>query len=173
MTKAVLQALQHRANREGLVIVREAALLQELRFQPGDVARALHSLEDQRVLRVLSPLPFLVLKLTHSWSGKGQESSETAPSAYSYPKQLLHKQQLKDSYRRDDPSADDRLLHEILETLGETDPSSFQKAVENYSPGVIRTALERVRRAKSMRKTRTALFRHLLPRIARTSQPTS
>jgi len=173
MTEVVLLALRRRANREDLVIVRESALLEELRLQPAEVTSALRSLEDQHVLRVLSPLPFLVLKLTRSWSGESQESTETAPSAYSYSKQLLHKQQLQDSYRRNDPSADDGLLKEMLETLGETDPSSFRKAIENYSPSVIRTALDRVRRAKSIRKNRTALFRHLLPRIARLAQPIS
>jgi hypothetical protein len=62
---------------------------------------------------------------------------------------------------------DPRLLGEILETLGETDERSFEKAVELYSPHVIRLALDRVRRAKGIRKSRTALFRHLLPRLAR------
>ena len=73
---------------------------------------------------------------------------------------------MKASYRPkgDEPASD--LLREILETLGETDAASFEKAVELYSPHVIRTALDRVRRARGIRKSRTALFRHLLPRLA-------
>lgn len=61
---------------------------------------------------------------------------------------------------------DETLLKEILETLGERDGKPFEKAVELYAPHVIRTALDRVRRAKGVRKNRTALFRHLLPRLA-------
>ncbi len=62
---------------------------------------------------------------------------------------------------------DEALLQEILETLGETDGHAFERAVVLYSPHVIRLALNRVRRAKGIRKSRTALFRHLLPRLAR------
>jgi hypothetical protein len=79
---------------------------------------------------------------------------------------------LKDSYRPGGESATPErdLLTEILETLGETDAAAFEKAVELYSPHMIRTALDRVRRAKNIRKSRTALFRHLLPRLARENQ---
>ena len=59
------------------------------------------------------------------------------------------------------------LLREILETLGESDPATFRGAIRRYPPGVIRTALDRTRRMKTVRKNRTAVFRFLLPRIAK------
>jgi hypothetical protein len=59
------------------------------------------------------------------------------------------------------------LLAEILATLDETDPESFRPVLKRYSPWQIQTALKRVRETppKKLRKSRTALFRFLLPRI--------
>ena len=170
MTERLLQALRRHSNYRGLVIVREAAILGELQITSGALRIAVRKLEAEGVLEILSPLPFLVTK----WSGMRSKSANSGANAYSYSKPLLSNKAIKaDSYRPAELATNDGLLHEILETLGETDPDSFRMAVERYSPQVIRTALDRVRRAKSIRKNRTALFRHLLPRIARASQPTS
>jgi hypothetical protein len=173
MTDQLVQALGRRTNHQGLVIAREAVLLDELRIGADELRVALQSLADTGAIEVLSPQPYLAIKLK-KWLGHGSETSVSAPNAYSYSKQLFDNKAFKaDSYRPDELAADGGLLHEILETLGETDPQSFRKAIENYSPHVIRTALSRVRRAKSIRKNRTALFRHLLPRIAQGSQHAS
>ena len=172
MSEVLLQALGSRANHRGLVIARDSALAEDLHVSRGDIGAALRKLEEARLVELLSPPPFLVVRL-RTWPGKGVESAETSPSAYSYSQQLLHTGELKDSYRPDELAAHDGLLHEILEVLGEEDPASFRKAVDLYAPHVIRTALDRVRRAKNIRKNRTALFRHLLPRIAKESHATS
>jgi hypothetical protein len=170
MTEQIVQSLRRRTNHHGLVIVREDLLLDELQMSSEALRSTIKDLEENGLLEVLSPLPFLVLK----WSGKGSKSPNSTGNAYSYSKQLLNNKAIKaDSYRPAELKANDGLLHEILETLGETDPQSFRMAIENYSPYVIRTALNRVRRAKSIRKNRTALFRHLLPRIARESHQIS
>lgn len=171
MSEKLFTALRRRANHRGLVIVRDAQLLDELRVDSGALATAVRELERNRYLEVLSPLPFLVLKL-QKWPGSDGNAAGSGPSPYSYPKQLSNKHAMKaDSYRPDELAAHDGLLHEILDVLGEDDPTSFRKAIDHYSPQVIRLALDRVRRAKSIRKNRTALFRHLLPRIAKESQP--
>ena len=178
MTELLLTALRQRANNRGLVLAREGVLRATLRCSAEELTRELAALSDAGMVEILSPLPFLVLALRpRSWSDTRSEplkpANKTEPSlhhAYSYPMQLFNQEQLNNSYRPGELAANDGLLHEILETLGETDPSSFRKAVENYPPSVIRTALNRVRRAKSIRKNRTALFRHLLPRIAQDSQ---
>lgn len=169
MTEKLLQALGRHANHQGTVIVREPALLEELGISSEGLRVELEHLERGQAIRTLSPLPFLVLKL-RKWPGDRGDSAESAPNAYSYSK-LFKKTAAEDSYRPDQQGADD-LLQEILETLGEQDPASFRKALELYAPKIIRTALDRVRRAKHIRKNRTALFRHLLPRIARESQST-
>ena len=43
---------------------------------------------------------------------------------------------------------------------------SFEGAVTNFAPEVIRQALDRVRKAKSLRTNRTALFRFLLTKLS-------
>jgi hypothetical protein len=171
MTERFLACLESHANNRGVVIARQDVLLREVGASQAEAAAALEALEHDGLVDVLSPLPFLVLKL-RKLSGMPVNASIASPSAYSYSKQLLQTKQLKDSYRLGDEAATAAagLLREILKTLGETDAASFEKAVELYSPNVIRTALDRVRRARGIRKSRTALFRHLLPRLARANQ---
>jgi len=161
MTEQVLQALRRRTNHRDLVIVQEAALLDELSATSAVLQAAIAKLEEDRVLEVLSPLPFLVAK----WSGEGRRSTVSAKNAYSFESSLSQSKQMKESYR---PSEAERkaLLQEILDTLGETDPTTFRGAIRSYSPGVIRTALARIRKMKNIQKNPTAVFRFLLPRIA-------
>jgi hypothetical protein len=169
-------ALRAHANTRGLTMVREEVLLRELRTTPDVLAATLRKLAQAGLIEVLTPGKFLVIRI-RKWPGREAESPRTAPKtgapatrAYSYPKLLNNR--LNNSYRQESPAvmpAKD-LLQEILKTLGETDPASFEKAVELYSPRIIRTALDRVRRAQGIRTSRTALFRHLLPRLARESR---
>jgi len=169
MTERLLACLNSHANKRGVVVLAEEALLREFVTDHDTMISELDKLGRAGLVEILTPLPFLVLKL-RKWPGKGANTGIALHSAYGYPT-LLQSEQLK-SYRQgnqvESPSSD--LVREILETLGETDRSSFEKAVELYSPLVIRTALDRVRRARGIRKSRTALFRHLLPRLARASQ---
>lgn len=173
MIERVLACLESHANSRGVVIARQDMILREVGTSHAAAASALEVLEQDGIVEVLSPFPFLVLKLK-KWPGKAVNADVSGHSVYSHSKQLLQTQQLNDSYRPNRQlaarPANDGLVREILETLGETDAASFEKAVELYSPQVIRTALDRVRRARDIRKSRTALFRHLLPRLARANQ---
>ena len=124
----------------------------------------IEGVDDETVAKVLNhyaPLPFLVIK----WSGQSPKSPNSEANAYSFKSSLSQSKQLKESYRpsETDPEA---LLQEILDTLGETDPTTFRGAIRSYPPGVIRTALARIRRMKNIQKNPTAVFRFLLPRIA-------
>src|ERR1051325_10135227 len=171
MSESLLELLAGHVNSRGVVLVAEDVLLRETQSSREGVVESLGKLERAGLVEILSPLPYLVLRL-RTWPGKGEKVPVSVPSAYSSSRQLLHKEQLNSSYRQDpahDP-VDPRLLDEILETLGESDGKSFEKAVELYSPHVIQLALDRVRRARGIRKSRTALFRHLLPRPARDEQ---
>jgi len=163
----LLICLRGRSNDRGVVSVRGDVLAKEVEASQEDLGTALDKLARAGLVEILAPFPFFVVRL-RKWSGKDAKSDESAPNAYSHSKQLFHSQHVKASYRPkgggEQPASD--LLREILETLGETDATSFEKAVELYSPHVIRTALDRVRRARGIRKSRTALFRHLLPRLA-------
>jgi hypothetical protein len=168
MTEQLLQALGRRSSHRGLVIVQESALLKELRIPSHALRKSVAQLADKRVIEILSPLPFLVAK----WSGNASPRLQNGPNvgaaedhAYSFKSSLSQSKQMKESYRR--PVQADPLLQEILDTLGESDPTTFRGAVRSYSPDVIRTALDRIRRMQTIRKNRTALFRFLLPRIAK------
>ena len=154
MRGPLLHWLQAHANGRGVVLGRSDAMEAELEASPDALGHELTALEREGVVEILAPLPFLVLRLK-KWSGRGQQS------AFAYSSLLSHNRLIESESYRHEP-----LLHEILETLGETDVKAFAPVLEHYSPQIIRTALRRVRRARGIRKSRTALFRHLLPRLA-------
>lgn len=156
----LLARLRERANAQGIVPVRGEALAAEVGAPTEEVGAALDKLEQAGLLTILAPFPFLVLRL-RSWSGKTTTPGDSRPAGYSYSK-LSNKHESK-SYSQ---PADAALLREILDTLGEADPTTFEGAVRNFSPEVIRKALERVRRTRSLRKNRTALFRYLLTKLS-------
>jgi hypothetical protein len=156
------------SNFRGLLSRHIDNLAADLSVSTERIERWLKRLTDAGLTEIQSPAPFLVIKLG-MWSDRDVKSVDSPPPTYSPAIELLHTKQLNSSYRQSGAHwpIDAALLGEILETLGETDGKSFEKAVDLYSPHVIRSALDRVRRAKGIRKSRTALFRHLLPRLAR------
>src|SRR5437016_4130334 len=136
----LLSLLRKRANSRGIVPVRGDVLAKEVGVPEEEVRATLDKLERAGLLRILAPFPFLVLKLS-SWSGSTMKPATSQLAAYSYSK--LSSNRLTESYR---PTKDSGLLREILDTLGETDPTSFEGAIKNFSADVIRKALDRVRR---------------------------
>lgn len=155
----LLILLRSRANDRGLVTISESALVRDAEGPPPDMRSAIQKLARAGLIEILAPLPFLVVKV-RSWSGS-IEKPAISPPAYSYSK--LSNNRLNESYR---PTASDALLREILDTLGESDPTSFEGAITNFPPEVIRKALDRVRRTRHLRKNRTALFRYLLTKLS-------
>jgi len=169
MTDRLLEILRQRANRKGLAFAKQELLLEELDCDPEKLALAVEAIESRGAITILSPLPYLVVKV-QSWSGSEENSAETRVSPYSFSSSHPRNNS-KNSYREALVDSG-RLLQEILLVLGEIDPEPFRKVTELYTPHVIRVALDRVRKAQSIQKSRTALFRYLLPRIARErSQP--
>lgn len=154
MRERLLRWFMAHANGRGVVLGRSEVMEAELGAASDVLQQELTALEREGVVEIIAPLPFLVLRL-EKWSGRGQQS------AFAYSSLLSNNQLIESNSHRHDP-----LLHEILETLGETDVKAFAPVLEHYSPQIIRTALRRVRRARGIRKSRTALFRHLLPRLA-------
>jgi hypothetical protein len=156
----LLALLRTRAKSRGIVPVNGETLAREVGAPKEEVGPALDKLEKAGLLTILVPFPFLVIRL-RSWSGKTATPSSTRASAYSYSK--LSSNRLNESYR---PTGEEALLREILDTLGETNPATFEGAVRNFPAEVIRKALDRVRRTRSLRKNRTALFRYLLTKLS-------
>jgi len=153
----LLIALRERANDRGVVTVRADILAKQVEASQEEVGTALGKLQRAGMVTILAPAPFVVLKLA-LWPNSGEKVGDSSP-AYSYSQ--LSSDHVNESYKRDDA-----LLREILDTLGESDPQSFHGAIANFAPAVIRKALERVRKAKSLRKNRTALFRYLLTKLS-------
>ena len=158
----LLICLRGRASNRGIVPVRGDVLATAIEASQEEVGTALDKLERAGLLKILARFPFLVLKLT-SWSGKDQKPASSRPAAYSYSQLSSNRQKESKSYR---PTGDEALLREILDTLGESDPTSFEGAIKHFPPDVIRKALDRVRRTRSLRKNRTALFRYLLTKLS-------
>lgn len=172
MTTALLAALLARANERGLVLAREEALLEELHLDRPQLREVITEAAAAGQLDVLAPLPFLVARLPGSWPGRSSRTSKmtaktAAPAARADSFQSSLSQSklfVKESYRQQ-PADQEALLREILDTLGESDPALFRGALKRYSPEQIRTVLHRVVRNPGIRKSRTALFRYLLPRL--------
>lgn len=156
----LLARLRERANARGIVPVRGSIIAEEIGAPEEEVGAALDKLEQAGLLTILAPFPFLVLRL-RLWSGGSPKPRDSRAPGYSYSK--LSSNHVNESYR---PTMDAALLREILDTLGETDPTTFEGAIRNFSPEVIRKALDRVRRTRSLRKNRTALFRYLLTKLS-------
>ena len=159
MTDQLLQILNDKAGKNGIAFAQEEFLVHRLNCDREKLALALEALESRGAITVLSPLPFLTVRLK-MWPGRAQISAPTAPPPYSHSHS---RNSSEDSYRA---PADD-LLEEILSVVGEDDPEPFRKVLKLYTPQVIRKALARVQKAQSIQKSRTALFRYLLPRVAK------
>jgi hypothetical protein len=168
MTTDLLRNLQDRANNRGLVMVREGRLQTELKITGDELRANLKRLEESGLTEILAPGAFIVLKL-RIWPGKRENiaNSSAFPHSYSFQSKLSPSKQLKKSNSYSGDAKSPPLLQDILDTLGESDPTLFAKAIEHYPEPVIRAALDRVRNAKSIHKSPTALFRYLLPRIAK------
>lgn len=156
---------------DGRLCRQSTRIASDLGVTEPDVASWVTALASAGLIIVLSPSPYLVLKLP-LWSGNASNQARVPLDA-------------RDSYRSNAIEAinnrgEDRgqgegeeLLREILETLGETDSAPFRRALDHFAPSVIRHALERVRAAKpgQIRKTKTAYFRFLLGRLSNTPTP--
>jgi hypothetical protein len=173
MTGRLLETLRGRASRRGLVIVRQEVLEHEVHASEAQLRDALAALEREEQLRVLSPLPYLVVALPRRmWPSAPPNPSKTGPNprpkpsrGYSYS---FHKHNQSKAIAIEDGGLGegDSLLEEILATLGESDPKPFRAVLEHFSAAKIRAALVRVRATppEKLRKSRTALFRYLLAR---------
>ncbi len=169
MTERLLDILRTDANRGGLAMATQARLVEALRCTPAELAVAIEGLVAGKAIEVLSPLPYLVAKFRPSWAGNGESganpSGESAPP-YSYADSSNNKSAIAAEHGYS-TGTDAEVLAEILATLDETDPEPFRGLLAHYPRWVIHRALDRVRSARSIQKSRTALFRYLLPRIAK------
>lgn len=174
MTTRLLSQLQARASHRGVVLLRESVLLETLQMEREALSAGLAELEASAEIEILSPPPFLVLKLK-KWSGH-------APSVSGNRLQL---QQLRLEVHEEVPVSSstaaaatqqedggagegEALLGEVLEALGPTaDREEFAQILSGRSLELVRRCLQRVQATKSIRVSKAALFRSLLQRLSR------
>lgn len=155
------------ANFRGIACRNIEKVIATLSIAETDLSTWLTRLAESGLIDVRSPSPFLVVKL-RSWpdsepSSIVNERGATESNSYSL---LSNLEESSRAIAQEDGGAGegDRLLQEILDTLGETDAGSFRRVLDHYSSSAIREALSRVRAtpAEKVRKSKTALFRYLL-----------
>lgn len=171
MTERLLQVLKARMNHRGQAMAREADLREILGVDSETLAREVGKLAASGLTEIVSPLPFLVVKL-RSWSGSKldridfkQQSKRRSPIPLRGPVSSIAaaaKQQ-----RVGGAGEGEALLAEVLETLGpEADREVFRGILTAHSPVLIRRVLARVRATKVIRVSRSALFRALLTKLS-------
>ena len=160
-------------NNRGLIIRKRDQLADDLRVSEGDIDDWLIRLIEGKLVEIQAPAPYLVIKLG-LWSDKSSETLQQdhgpAPRSASqgYSSALAIHDESKSNSSKDvgtETPEPDALLAEILSVLGESDPTSFRPLLTHYPPEVIHRALQRVRTAGQIRKSKTALFRYLLGKL--------
>src|SRR5262249_26134762 len=144
-------------------------------IQSSELRQGLQDLERSRLITVLSPGKYLVIRVA-PWPGHDSRSTQNAHEmassgsrGYSYS---FHKHTIDESKAiaagAEGADAGETLLREILETVGESDPATFRGVLTHYTPADIRMVLDRVRRTppEKVRKSKTALFRYLLTKLS-------
>jgi len=149
------------SNDRGVALCRLDRLAADLQCSEEEVQGWLGVLHGAGLIEPTTPPPFLVIRLRF-WSGEAANAAESA-AAYSNSFQAIQRRESK-SNSNSSKRVDEReaLLQEILETVGESDPTQFRAVLDLYAPDVIRAVIGRVRMAGEIRKSKTALFRFLL-----------
>lgn len=173
MIGKLIDELRSRANYRGRVITHETALLEELQLTHDELGAQLAELERTGLVEVLSPLPFLVLKL-RSWSGSRPDrvpneqriSSPKRDARIEVPVSsaaAAATQQLEVG----GAGEGEALLDEVLAVLGpDADRDEFRVILAKHHAALIHRCLKRVQATKSIRVSRAALFRSLLDRLS-------
>jgi hypothetical protein len=173
VTQRVLECLSQHANSRGLVLATESQLLSELEISRESLAHKLRSLELEGRVRVISPLPYLALKL-FSWPGSSSASMHNEQQISSSPGSLHREVPVSSraaaATQQEDGGAGEgeALLSHVLDFLGsDADRDEFRTILAGHDPALIHLCLRRVQTTKAIRVSRAALFRSLLQKLAK------
>jgi len=172
MTDQLLAYFQRLANSGGLVLASEARLCSELEVSRESLEQGIKTLELEGRLRVLSPLPYLALKLG-AWSGSASASTRNAQQTSSNPAHV-HREVPVSSRAATATQAEDggagegeALVDEVIAVLGpEANRDDFRTILLSHSPALIHRCLRRVQATRAIRVSRAALFRSLLQKLS-------
>lgn len=184
MREKVLRLLQQRANRRGQVLARGPWLEEELGCSSPVLEAALTDLASSGVLEILSPLPWLIVKVRRAG---GRVAPEPPSWSDSSPSDARKGQQISSNSRSMDievpvssaaaaamqprevggAGEGEALLDEVLALLGpDADRDEFRTVLAGHSRALIRRCLKRVQATRNIRVSRAALFRSLLTKLS-------
>jgi hypothetical protein len=172
-------ALLAAANYRGLVVRKTDRLAQDLGVPEQQVQEWLAPLVGTGLIEILSPAPYLAIRLRF-WSGvtssereKPPESSgETGSAQLEVPVSSSNAAAAAAALHTGEdggPGEGEELLGEVLATLDDdADPEELRQLLAQHDPEVVRRALRRVETTspEQIRKSRTALFRYLLTKLS-------
>ncbi len=161
-----------RAGPKGTVVATRVRLAGELEVTEDRIDRWISRLVAAGLVRVLSPLPYLVARLV-SWSGESPSERENPSHSEAFPKAHM-----EDSYSYQsnkllgnqaiaigDGGAGEGALRKLaLEAVGPAIVAELPTILSRHTAAHVARVLERVRRtpADRIRKSRLALFRYLI-----------
>ena len=176
MTDRLFEYFRAQANARGLVLASETKLIRELKTSHEAIAAVLSSLESEGRIEVLTPLPYVVLRL-RSWPGistarvhkEQQDSGQQRNVHIEVPvSSSVAAAAAIQSRVVGGAGEGEALLREVVESLDEADPEEFRTLLEPLPPQLIRRALRRTLATppSQIRKSKAALFRYLLTKLA-------
>jgi hypothetical protein len=171
-------ALVRHAGPHGSVISTRARISKELGVEEDRIGRWLSCLVAAGLVRVQSPLPYLVAHLV-SWSGENPSERENPSNS-----EALSKAHIEDSYSYQsnkqlsgkqaiaigDGGAGEGVLARLArEVVGPEVEAELPAILAHHSPDHVARALDRVRNTppEKIRKSKIALFRYLIAKTDR------
>ncbi|MBU1698944.1 MAG: hypothetical protein KJ927_04125 [Candidatus Eisenbacteria bacterium] len=162
----------------GTVIRTRKSLSEDLSVPESSIDTWLDRLTTTRLIRVLSPSPYLVIHI-ESWSNRSDAAAAlkaNTNAVKAVPKSSVLKN--SNSYCNSSSNSmqqaigdgglgEGGLLQKARDVLGDLDEEELRVILDRHSPGRVARALERVEKTpkERIRKSRLALFRYLLVRI--------
>jgi len=172
-------ALLNAANHRGVVCKRSDQITDMLQTDEATLLADLARLVELGLARVLNPAPYLVVQLT-LWPGKDVSADDRTPAetgpTHAAPIKVPVSSSAAAAASASQPEVGGQgeggdLLQRVLDVLGtEADPTEMRELLATHEPELVRRALQRVEAtpARQIRRSRTALFRYLLTKLAPT-----
>ncbi len=173
MTEPLLAYLRSRANAGGLVIASETRIFRDVGLSHDDLALALHALESQGQIEILSGPPYVTLKLVpwpDSSSDRVKKEQQISSNSTSPHREVPVSSSVAAATQTEDGGAGEgeALLDHVLDVLGNgADRDEFRAILLGHDPALIHRCLRRVQATKAIRVSRAALFRSLLFKLSK------
>ena len=172
-------ALIKAANFNGVVSKRSEQVTAALMIDEPALLADLAKLTAIGLIRTLNPAPYLVIQLA-LWPGKVDPPHACAPAASSEMRRAQGEVPVSSSAAAAASASQPevggqgeggKLLQRVLDVLGaEADATEMRELLATHEPELVQRALQRVEAtpARQIRRSRTALFRYLLTKLAPT-----